>query len=242
MSVLLKHRHSEISPDPTPLGHPDTRPEGLARTQELGSRPRGPQVGPHPGLAPPLADTTNARPGRQCSCDPESACSAGDLGSIPGSGRGPGAGHATPLQYSCPEKPRGQRSLVGYSPRGRKESGTTERLSTHPGRVVPAHHPDPPPAYSDPSGSPTPRLWGFHTDDRRERDTGRSQSCRPLGCGLPQRGWGAVAELVDGGSVGARGAACPVSGWVCRAGLRPAWVQIPPVPPCPCIPGPSESA
>ena len=29
----------------------------------------------------------------------ESACSAGDLGSIPGSGRSPGGGHSNPLQY-----------------------------------------------------------------------------------------------------------------------------------------------
>ena len=30
----------------------------------------------------------------------ESACKAGDWGSIPGSGRPPGEGHGTPLQYS----------------------------------------------------------------------------------------------------------------------------------------------
>ena len=33
----------------------------------------------------------------------ESACNAGDLGSIPGSGRSPGERHGNPLQYSCPE-------------------------------------------------------------------------------------------------------------------------------------------
>ena len=59
-----------------------------------------------------------------------SACNAGDLGSIPGSGRPPGGGHGTPLQYSCLGNPHGQRSLVGYSPWGRKESVTTELLST----------------------------------------------------------------------------------------------------------------
>ena len=36
---------------------------------------------------------------------------------------------ATHSQYSCPENPHGQRSLVGNSPRGHKESDTTERLS-----------------------------------------------------------------------------------------------------------------
>ena len=31
----------------------------------------------------------------------ESACNAGDLGSIPGSGRSPGEGNGNMLQYSC---------------------------------------------------------------------------------------------------------------------------------------------
>ena len=34
-----------------------------------------------------------------------SACSVGDLGSIPGSGRSPGEGNGNPLQYSCLENP-----------------------------------------------------------------------------------------------------------------------------------------
>ena len=34
-----------------------------------------------------------------------SACYAGDLGSIPGSGRFPGEGNGNPLQYSCLENP-----------------------------------------------------------------------------------------------------------------------------------------
>ena len=34
-----------------------------------------------------------------------SACSAGDPGSIPGSGRAPGEGEGNPLQYSCLENP-----------------------------------------------------------------------------------------------------------------------------------------
>ena len=33
----------------------------------------------------------------------ESACNAGDLGSIPGLGRSPGEGNGKPLQYSCLE-------------------------------------------------------------------------------------------------------------------------------------------
>ena len=33
----------------------------------------------------------------------ESACNAGDVGLIPGSGRSPGGGNGNPLQYSCLE-------------------------------------------------------------------------------------------------------------------------------------------
>ena len=35
-----------------------------------------------------------------------SACNAGDLGSIPESGRSPGEGNGNPLQYSCLENPK----------------------------------------------------------------------------------------------------------------------------------------
>ena len=61
----------------------------------------------------------------------ESSCNAGDLDSIPGWGRSPGGGHGNPIQYSWLENARGQKSLVGYSAWGCKESDTTERLSTH---------------------------------------------------------------------------------------------------------------
>ena len=45
-----------------------------------------------------------------------------------------------PLQYSCLENPHGQRNLAGYSPWGRKESDSTERLST---KYLPVpHEPD----------------------------------------------------------------------------------------------------
>ena len=54
---------------------------------------------------------------------------------IPGSGKSLGEGNGKPLQYSCSENPEqeepgawtepGQRSLVGYSPWGRKESVMT---------------------------------------------------------------------------------------------------------------------
>ena len=56
----------------------------------------------------------------------ESACNAGDLGSISVSGRFPGERNGNSLQYSCLEKSHRQRSLLGYSPRGLKESNKTE--------------------------------------------------------------------------------------------------------------------
>ena len=78
---------------------------------------------------------------------------AGNLGSIPGSGRSPREGSGNSLQYSClgklldqrawrrrqwhptpvllPGKSHGWRSLVGFSPWGREESDTTERLHCH---------------------------------------------------------------------------------------------------------------
>ena len=40
-----------------------------------------------------------------CSVGKESACNAGDLGLIPGSGRSPEEGNGNPLQYSCLENP-----------------------------------------------------------------------------------------------------------------------------------------
>ena len=60
--------------------------------------------------------------------DKASACNAGELGSIPELGRSPKEGNGNPLQYSLSGESHGQRSLSGYSPRGRKESDTTERL------------------------------------------------------------------------------------------------------------------
>ena len=55
----------------------------------------------------------------------ESACNARDLGLIPGPGRSPGEGNGYPGEFHR------QRSLVGYSPWGREESDTTERLHFH---------------------------------------------------------------------------------------------------------------
>ena len=49
-----------------------------------------------------------------------------DSGSIPGSGRFPGVGNGSPLQYFCLEN----QSLAGYSPWGHKVSGVTEHACT----------------------------------------------------------------------------------------------------------------
>ena len=59
----------------------------------------------------------------------ESAFSAGDPGSVSGLGRSLGEGNGNPLQYPWPEKSHVQRSLVGCSSWGHKESGMTERLT-----------------------------------------------------------------------------------------------------------------
>ena len=76
------------------------------------------------------ADTKMGYPGS--SAGKESACYAGNLGSIPGLGRSPGGGHGNPLQCSCLANPLGQRSLASYSPWGLKEPDTTEQLThTH---------------------------------------------------------------------------------------------------------------
>ena len=56
----------------------------------------------------------------------ESACNAGDPGSIPGSGRYTGGGHGNPFQCSCLENSHGQRNLESYSPWGHKELVPTE--------------------------------------------------------------------------------------------------------------------
>ena len=48
----------------------------------------------------------------------ESACSAGDLGSIPGPRRPPGEGNGRPLQYSCLENPMDRGAWRAIQPVG----------------------------------------------------------------------------------------------------------------------------
>ena len=62
----------------------------------------------------------------------ESTCNAGDtggIGSIPGLGKIPCRRKWQPSPVFLPGKSHGQRSLVGYSPEGCKESDTTEHIS-----------------------------------------------------------------------------------------------------------------
>ena len=56
----------------------------------------------------------------------ESACNAGDLGSIPGSGRHPGEGNGNPLQYSCLENPMGRGARRATVHGVSKSQATTE--------------------------------------------------------------------------------------------------------------------
>ena len=63
----------------------------------------------------------------------ESTCNVGGLDSIPGLGGYLEGRHSNTLQYSCLENPHGQRSLVGYSPWGCKES---EQWATQPSTTV----------------------------------------------------------------------------------------------------------
>ena len=58
-----------------------------------------------------------------------SASNAGDPGSIPGSQRSPGEEKRQPTPVFSPGEFHGQRSLLGYSLWGLKESGKTERLT-----------------------------------------------------------------------------------------------------------------
>ena len=60
-----------------------------------------------------------------------SACNAGDPSSIPWSGKIPWRWKWQPTPVLLPGKSHGLRSLVGYSPWGRKELDTTEWLHFH---------------------------------------------------------------------------------------------------------------
>ena len=56
----------------------------------------------------------------------ESACNAGDPGSIPGLGSSPGERHGNPLQYSCLENSMARGGLQSI---GLQRAATTQQLS-----------------------------------------------------------------------------------------------------------------
>ena len=69
----------------------------------------------------------------------EPVCNAGDLGSIPGSGRSPGEGSGNPLQYSCLENPmdrRAWRATVHGVTRVRHDLATKPLLAQHLRQIV----------------------------------------------------------------------------------------------------------
>ena len=63
---------------------------------------------------------------------PANAGDAGDVGSIPGSGRSPGGGNGHPLQDPCLKKSNGQRSLAGIQSMGSQRTHTTEHKTVAP--------------------------------------------------------------------------------------------------------------
>ena len=66
----------------------------------------------------------------------ESACNAGDSGSIPRLGRSPWRREWLPTPVFLTGESHGERSLEGYSSWGHKESDVTERLSTTTGSLT----------------------------------------------------------------------------------------------------------
>ena len=61
---------------------------------------------------------------------PASAGDIRDVGSIPGLGRSPGAGHGNPLQYSCLENPMDRGAWRATVHRVAKSRTRLKRLST----------------------------------------------------------------------------------------------------------------
>ena len=70
----------------------------------------------------------------------ESACSVVDLGLTPGLGRFPWRREWLSTPVFWPGESHEQRSLVGYSPWGRKELDTTERLSLFQFELTKSEH------------------------------------------------------------------------------------------------------
>ena len=61
----------------------------------------------------------------------ESACQAGNMGLIPGSGRSPGEGNGYPLQYACLTNPTGREAWQADSPWGHRVGHNWATKSTN---------------------------------------------------------------------------------------------------------------
>ena len=99
------------NPRGTPAAQPAPRPSGRSSSPRAGGAKVPPPAGdgpvslhnschPHRGAVHKCAGFPGDSEG-----EASSACNAGDLGLIPTSGRSPGEGNGTPLQYSCLENP-----------------------------------------------------------------------------------------------------------------------------------------
>ena len=109
---------------PTLCDPMDCSPPGSSVLRILQARTLARVAAPFPGWKPiPFPTQVVKNP----------PASAGDReGLAPWAGRFPPGGRNDSLPASsCLEDPHGQRSLAGHSPRGHKESDTTEGLSTH---------------------------------------------------------------------------------------------------------------
>ena len=74
-------------------------PGRLSGTPRSWAHPSKPTQSPLPRFSPHQSGFSGGSDGKK------SVCNAGDLGSIPGSGRSPKEGNGNPLQYSCLENP-----------------------------------------------------------------------------------------------------------------------------------------
>ena len=74
-----------------------------------------------------LLDTTHEQGFPDVSVVRNPPANAGDISSISATGRHSEEGNGNPFQYPC-QKFNGQRSLVGYSPWGDKESDMSEAI------------------------------------------------------------------------------------------------------------------
>ena len=78
-------------------------------------------------LSSPLKEKEDVPGDSECK---ESACTAGDLGSLPELGRSPGEGHSNPLQYSCLGNPMDRGACWAQS-MGSQRSRQKEKISSY---------------------------------------------------------------------------------------------------------------